>query len=601
ALAAATGGLPFAVVEGARALAADPASPPRHAPLPPGLAPEVLRALATVAVLGSSFDTDEFLALTGLDDVAAYAVLDAGLAARLLRRTEQGFTFGHALQRETLLERWTGPGGRRAAHLAAARALQQLDRSPGRIGHHLVQAGQAAAAVPWVLRAAETEAALGAHRDALVLLDQVRAAATGEDVGRLLALRADLLEACGDLASVDAYREALAAVSDPVRRTRVRTRLARAATRRGDLETATAALEGLPLDGGSNDGELLVARGSLAFYRRDFAAADDAVAQARQRLALDAPVISRLHLVNLQGLLAHHRGEWFQQFRAELRAGVQRADLALGFFDSHLCVAEYLLYGPTPYDEVLELAAELRRTAERAGLLHAVAFAGALRGEAALLKGDLDLAEAELAEAADLHHALEAPAGEAHSLQRLAEVHLRRGDPAVATPLLQRALPLARWSTIAPCLLPRLYGTMIEAAEDPERARAVVDRAEATLGPAGDDQCSFCAIMLAAPAARTCAAAGDLDRARHWLTVAERSVARWEGTAWQGALLEARAALARAEGDGGGAARLSAGAAELFDAAGQPLDAARCRATAEPAAVPAPRAARVPVSGPPPA
>jgi DNA-binding SARP family transcriptional activator/tetratricopeptide (TPR) repeat protein len=581
AVAAAAGGLPFAVVAGARAVATDPTARPDAALLPPGLPPDVLRAMATVAVLGSSFDTDEFVELTGLDDDTAYAVLDATLGVRLIRRTEQGFAFGHALHREALLETWGGRGGRRAAHLAAARALQRLGRSPGRIGHHLVQARQATAAVPWVLQAAETEAALGAYRDALDTLEQVRDAVTGENAARLLALRADLLGACGDLAAVDAYREALATVTDTELRTRLRTRLAREATRRGDLDTAAAALEGLQTDGGANDGELLVARGSLAYYRRDFEAAAAAVDEARRRLTLGAPVDGRMFdVVALQGLMAHYRGEWFQRLRAELRSGVQRPELAVGLFDSHLCVAEYLLYGPTPYDEVLELAAELRRTAERAGVLHAVAFAAALRGEAALLKGDLDLAEAELTEAADLHHTLEAPGGEAHSLQRLAEVHLRRGDRELVEPLLRRAVPLARWSIIGQCLLPRIYGTMIDASADLEAACAVVDRAEATLGPNSADHCSFCAIMLAVPAVRACAASGDLDRARRWLGVAETGVARWEGTAWEASLLEGRAALARAEGREADAVRLLTTAAAVFDGAGQPFDAARCRATA---------------------
>ena len=102
-------------------------------------------------------------------------------------------------------------------------------------------------------------------------------------------------------------------------------------------------------------------------------------------------------------------------------------------FDSHLCVAEFLLYGPTPYAEVLALAATLRESARRSGVLRAVAFATALRGEAALLSGDLDLADAELTEAAQLHHDIGSTAGEAHSLQRLAEVRLAQGDRAEAT------------------------------------------------------------------------------------------------------------------------------------------------------------------------
>ena len=62
-----------------------------------------------------------------------------------------------------------------------------------------------------MLRAAETGAALGAYRDALDLVDAVRAHATGDDRARLLVLRADLLMAIGDPAAIAAYREALEA------------------------------------------------------------------------------------------------------------------------------------------------------------------------------------------------------------------------------------------------------------------------------------------------------------------------------------------------------------------------------------------------------
>ena len=117
---------------------------------------------------------------------------------------------------------------------------------------------------------------------------------------------------------------------------------------------------------------------------------------------------------------------------------------------------------------------------------------------------------------------------------------------------------------------------MIRAAPDLDAARAVVDRAESTLGT--EDLCPFCNIMLAVPAVIACADVGDLDRARYHLQVAENSAPRlWEGTAWQAAVLEGRAHLADAEGDTSSADRLLAEAAALFDGAGQPLDAARCR------------------------
>ena len=136
-----------------------------------------------------------------------------------------------------------------------------------------------------------------------------------------------------------------------------------------------------------------------------------------------------MDLVGLQGLIAHQRGEWYERFLRELRRTQDNPELAAAVFDAHLCVAEYLLYGPTPYDEVIELAGGLRRRAQQHGALRGVAFATALIGEAALLKGDLDLAERELREAVDLHRDVDASAGEAHCLQRLAEVRLARGRP----------------------------------------------------------------------------------------------------------------------------------------------------------------------------
>ena len=569
----ASSGLPFAVVELARTVSAG-RSAPTGTLLPAGLPKPSLRALSAAAVLGSAFDTDEFTVLTGLSDQDAYAVLDQALDRRLLQRIEAGYAFRHGLLRNALLDAISAED-RRDAHASAARTLERLGRSPARIGYHLVQAGQKAAAVPWVLTAAETEAALGAYRDALATLETVRAAATGPDVARLLALRADVLSACADLRAIPAYREALQAESDPAGQKRLRTRLARAATIAGDLDTAELALTGLDLDGTDNDAALLLARGHLAFYRKDLVAADAAATEARHRIALGDASWRLFDLVTLQGLLAHYRGEWFQRLRVELRTGMRRPDLAVGIFDSHLCVAEYLLYGPTPYDEVLDLAAELRDTAERAGVLRAVAFAIALRGEAALLKGDLALAETELRAAADLHHDLESPAGEAHSLQRLAEVYLARGDRAAAGHLLQRALPLARWSSIGQHLMHRVYGCMITAAEDLETARAVIDRAESTLGD--EDHCTFCSIMLSVPATQACADVGDLEEARRHLRQAEQSLRLWEGTAWEAALMEARAQLARAEHRDGDAERLLRDAAVRFEAAGQPLDAERCR------------------------
>ena len=566
-------GMPFPVVELTRSGAVD-GSPSAASLLPAGLTEAQVHTLAAAAIIGSTFDTDEFQELTGLPEEQAYAELDAAILARLLVRTDTGYRFRHAMLRDALLAKLL-PSQFHGLHRRAAAALQVLDRSPARIGHHLIEAGDHAAAVPWVVRSAETSAALGAYHDAVATLDSVRPRAEGADLTRLLSLRADLLLASAHPSAVDAYREALAQASDPADRSRLRARLARAAMVANDLETATIALDGLVTDGSPNDTELLLSRGTLAFLQGDVEAVDAAASEMRRRVALGRPDEWQMfELVALQGFAAHNRGEWFQRLAVELRSAARHPALAARIFDGHLCVAEYVLYGPTPHVEVMELAASLRATAERAGALRAVAFATALLGETAMLIGDLESAGAELEDAVDLHRDIGSAAGEAHSLQRLAEVRLAVGDRAGANRLLQRALPIARFTSVAMHLMQRIYGTMIAAAESPEQARARIDDAEAALGV--DDSCRFCDIMLAIPAARASADIGDLVNTERWLRRAEDSGQIWLGTAWQASILELKAHLASVAGEQLEARRLLRGAIELFEAAAQPLDAARC-------------------------
>jgi tetratricopeptide (TPR) repeat protein len=445
--------------------------------------------------------------------------------------------------------------------------------SPARVADLLLAAGEPDLAVRHVLAAAPTAALAGRHRDVLRWTDAVRTSVEGADLGEILVLRADALAAVGDHAAVAAYRRALAA-ADVQRSPGLRARMARAAVFAGDIGSAEEALAGLELTGGAEDADILLARGMVAYHSDDLDAAEAALEAARP-MALSPGAPDRLlSVITLQGMIAHNRGQWSDRLRRELRATSENPGLASTVFDSHLCVAEYLLYGPTPYDEVVALAEGLREQAERAGARRGVAFAVTVAGEAALLAGDLDLARARLAEAVDLHVALGADTGTAHTLQRLAEVELAAGDRAAAERLLNRALVLARWSPLSRHLLQRVYGTLVAAAPDADAALAVVDEAAAAMDTAVS--CIFCHVMIAVPAAIACIEGGRLDEAREWLAQAERSAAAWQGSAWQGAVAEARAHLARAEGDPAGAARLFATAADLFSVAGQPIDVQRC-------------------------
>jgi DNA-binding SARP family transcriptional activator/tetratricopeptide (TPR) repeat protein len=567
----ASGGLPFTALELAHRAEGDPT---RGAGVIHALPPAVLQTFSRVALLGMTFTLDELVAVAGVDEEQTYQHLDVALSSLLVEPGENGHRFRHQLVREALIEQMA-PSVAVTARRAVAEALARIGAPASRVAHHFLAAGLPRRAIPYVARAVEVDGSLGAYRDALALLDAVRDHADGSpELPRLLMRRGDLLLALGDPGAVSAYREAVPVTTGTEHRL-VRARLARACGLTGDVDTARAALEGLELDGDAADGPILVARGNLAYFSGDVDTAWDITAQARAHLPLVEDEFHLMDLISLQGLIAHERGEWFDRFRMELRRTQGKERLAVALFDAHLCVAEYLLYGPVPYAEVIKDTEELRTRASQAGALRGVAFATALIGEAALLMGDLERAERELEDSVELHRDIDAPAGEAHSLQRLAEVRLARGDLAGAQQLLQRALPLARWSVLGMHLLQRIYGTMIAAAPDRSAARAVVDRAEATMGEG--DHCPFCDVMLAVPAATACADVGDLEDARRHLSAAKESAARWEGTAWQAAVAEADAHLARAEGDQARSARLAEQAAALFDVAGHPTDAQRCR------------------------
>ncbi|KRF23805.1 AAA family ATPase [Phycicoccus sp. Soil803] len=566
---AVSGGLPFTALE-LGAAAATGREPATISNVPP----DALRALQRAALLGLSFTTDEFLAVAGVSEAEAYEHLEIAQACLVVEWSETGYQFRHALVREAVLESLP-PTARSAARVEVARELARLGAPPARIAHQYLAAGQPRQAIPYVLPAVETSGALGAYRDALILVDGVLDFATGEVRGHLLARRGDLLTALGDPASVESYRAAVPLTTGMEHRL-VRARLARAACFASDLDTARSALAGLELLDDEADGPIMLARGNLAYFSGDIDGAWDHAVGARQSLLTDKDPWRYVDLIALQGMIAHQRGEWFERFRSHLRRTVTDAGLTTALFDAHLCVAEYLLYGGVPYPEVIELARTLRLRSQQFGALRGVAFTTALIGEAALLMGDLDLAERELQEAVDLHRDSDAPAGEAHALQRLAEVRLAQGDRDEASRLLHQALPLARWSIIRMHLLQRIHGSLVLAAPGPTAARAAVERAEASLGDT--DRCPFCAVTFEVPATIACADAGDLPAAERHLAAAEQSAARWEGTAWPAAVLEAKAHLAIAVGEPDDAASLFAEAADLFGSAGQVLDAARCAA-----------------------
>src|SRR6185437_5635663 len=168
-------GVPFLVTElarragpmaGAGAGAGADWAPALQASMFARLRPATREVLQRVAVAGSSFDTDEFVALSGLAETEAFGHLDAALAAQIVEPASAGYRFRHCLIREALTSD-VPEHRRRQVHRDTARRLVELGASPVRIGHHFLAAGAGADAVPHLVRAAETESAVGAYRDAL--------------------------------------------------------------------------------------------------------------------------------------------------------------------------------------------------------------------------------------------------------------------------------------------------------------------------------------------------------------------------------------------------------------------------------------------------
>jgi DNA-binding winged helix-turn-helix (wHTH) protein/tetratricopeptide (TPR) repeat protein len=543
----------------------------------PELAPEVATVLSRVALGGPQFDLAELRAASGLPPDGADRVLDVALGAGVVESVADGFRFVDAEDATRLAER-LAPHRRAAVRAATARALIDAGGDPARIAEHLLAAGERAEAVSPALVAARRAAELHLYAEVLRWIDAVVGEATGPERVELLALRGWAMVATGHPGAAPAFREALREADDSWR-TLLRAGLAEALILAGDIPGAEEAMAGVAPDGGPYDGAVYLARGMVAFFQGRLDEAEAAVDAARE-LALAPGAPDRLLLaITLQGMIAHNRGEWFDRLRRELRASRDRPEVATTVFDSHLCVAEYLLYGPMPYDEVVELARGLEASASASGARRAEAFALCVAGEALLLGGQLEEARADLERSIQLHRELQADTGTAHSLQRLAEVDLAEGNPVVAEQRAREALPLARWSPLARHLVQRTYGTLIAAAPDLASALAVVQEAEAAVDE--DARCEYCDVMLAVPSAATYAAAGRLDDARAHLERSRHSAALWHGTAWQGAVAEAEAVLARAEGRDDDAEALLEQAARLFDQAGQPLDAERCREAME--------------------
>lgn len=589
------GGNPFFLLELARS-----------AELGPGLPPTVRDAVAArfvdldegtrsmlqrLAVAGDDLDTARVLALTGLDEDEGFALLDAALAADVLAVHGAGYRFRHDLVRQALVDQMP-PHRRIAVHRDAARRLSSTGGTPDAVAAHWLAGERPAEAAPWLVTAARNAARLGAFGDAQRHADTVLRHLPEHPAA--LYLRAEALEALGDERAPAAFAAA-ARVAQGADRDEIRAKQALASVRAGDPGAAVTVLADVHAT--SLDGQLaqsLALAGAAAMGFADPTEGVEMGARTRQ-LAVEAGNPAAVVIASwAEAAAAHAKGDLPRSLRAVLHDTQALPELAITVFDGQLCVAERLLYGREPYTDVIAFADALAAEAGRLGAARGEAFATTFRGEAHLLTGHLDAAQADLTRGVDLHRSINAAGGEALSLQRLAEVHLYRGEGDEARRLLDEALAVARDSNLGFHLFDRIYGAKIAAAPDPSSAMAALEEAEDAVH-GSMETCPGCRIALAVPAAIAAAHNGDLERAARYEAAADRLTSilmRLPG--WYAALDEVRGHRARSAGDHAAAAAHFCAAAEGFAAAGQPLDAQRCRAAASappsgplPAALPA--------------
>ncbi len=537
-----------------------------------GRLPDDSRSVVRFAgVLQDGFSVADLAAVAGVDPASAEAAVGAALRCGVLERDGRGVRFRHPLLRDACRRQFDAAELVNVHRRAAAR-LGERGAAPEQVAHHLLLAGRADDAVPLLTAAARRAAAVGGYADGLRWAEQALEHAAAADRYDLLVLIADLRHAAGDRRAAHTYASA-ADAAPPDRLTDLRIKQAHALTAVGEPVAASGVLRDLAATTPAQQARLSVARGITAWYAGDLGEARDHAEQA-------ACVIGEADgepggLADLRALIAHDSGTWEHHAGWQLAEVWHVPELAGRVFDAYLCVTEYVLHAGPPYARLAEFARRLRDHAHAAGARRGEAFGATLLGEIELMTGDPRDASALLVEAAALSHEVGATGGEALARARLGEALLDLGERRAAVEQVEEAIALAHASTLSEHLLPLVHGPLLRAFEDPGEGLAVVVRAEALF--AEEPQCRFCPVDYYVSAATVCAAAGEIARARAFVTRVEDVAALWNGGHRAPAAAEARAAVLRAEGDREAATQALRRAIAGYAAAGQDRNEARMR------------------------
>ena len=145
------------------------------------LGPAAQRVLETAALAEDGSTLAEIQGATALSDWEALDGIERAMAAHVVDRAGEGYRFVHALVRLAIRSAMS-PERQRLLHGRLAATLEPLHAEPARIAMHWQQAGQPERAAQAWLRAADSAAALHAHREAMEHFERAAALTADEEL-----------------------------------------------------------------------------------------------------------------------------------------------------------------------------------------------------------------------------------------------------------------------------------------------------------------------------------------------------------------------------------------------------------------------------------